>query len=85
MTERSSQPNSVKDYVDKAAAWDAIAKKNEQITMLVKALRNIAIHGCGMLSQPPAMNGPEESWPRMRIAEYERCARDALAALENQS
>ena len=84
MTDQS-QPTSVKDYVDKATAWDAIARKNEQITALVKALENIAIYGCGMLSQPPAMNGPEESWLRMRIAEYERCARDALAALENQS
>jgi hypothetical protein len=33
-------PNSVKDYVDKAAAWDAVAKKNEQITTLVKALQH---------------------------------------------
>ena len=40
MTDRS-QPNSVKDYVDKAAAWDAIAKKNEQITTLVKALEEL--------------------------------------------
>jgi hypothetical protein len=38
MTDRS-QPNSVKDYVDKAAAWDAVAKKNEQITALVTALQ----------------------------------------------
>ena len=44
-----------------------------------KALENIAVYGCGMLSQPPAMNSPEEAWLRMRIAEYERCAREALA------
>lgn len=49
---------------------------------LVEALTDIAVYGCGMLSQPPAMNGPEEAWLRMRIAAYERRAREVLAAVK---
>ena len=70
-----SQPNSVKDYVDKAAAWDAVAKKNEQITTLVKALQkvrnyNVDITG-GLINYRPH--------------DHIQIIDEALAAVENQS
>lgn len=54
------------------------------IEQATEALRDIGVYGCGMLNQPAAMNGPEEAWLRKRIAEYERVARMALAALEKE-
>lgn len=48
------------------------------VTELVEALEQIAVYGCGMLSQPAAMNEPEIVWLTRRLAEYERVARKAL-------
>ena len=43
-----------------------------------EALKDIAIYGCGMLSQPPAFNSPAEVWLKMRISAYEQRAHAAL-------
>lgn len=57
----------------------SVAALEARIAALEEALRDIAVYGCGMLSQPAAMNSPEETWLRMRIAEYEKRARAALS------
>lgn len=63
--------------LDKAA--DRIEAQAKEIERLREALEHIGIYGCGMLNQPPAMNGPEEDWLKQRIFEMERTARAALA------
>jgi hypothetical protein len=78
MTNNSS-PTSVKDYVDKAAAWDAIAKKNEQITTLVKALQGLLDRYTGLVNC-----GDCGFWDPEKEGEV-IAARSALANLENQS
>ena len=56
-----------------------IETQAREIERLRGALEHIGIYGCGMLSQPAAMNGPEETWLKQRIFEMERTARAALA------
>ena len=56
-----------------------IETQAREIERLREALERIGIYGCGMLSQPAAMNGPEETWLKQRIFEMERTARAALA------
>jgi hypothetical protein len=48
------------------------------------ALENIAVYGCGMLSMPAAVNH-EETWLKMRVAEYESVARRALEKDDERS
>ena len=60
-------------------AADLIETQAREIERLRAALERIGIYGCGMLSQPAAMNGPEETWLKQRIFEMERTARAALA------
>ena len=59
-------------------AADLIETQAREIERLREALERIGIYGCGMLSQPAAMNGPEETWLKQRIFEMERTARAAL-------
>ena len=54
----------------------ALAHHGENLRMR-DALADIAA-GCGMLSQPAALNGPEEAWLRKRIRRYETVARCVL-------
>lgn len=61
--------------VEKAAAL--IEKQQAENERLRAALENIAVDGCGMLSMPAAVNH-EPTWNKMRIAEYEKVARQAL-------
>jgi hypothetical protein len=61
---------------DKAA--DTIDAQAARIAELEAALEQIAVYGCGMLSQPVALNVSETAWLRARLAEYERVARAAL-------
>jgi hypothetical protein len=77
MTDRFSQPNSVKDYVDKAAAWDAVAKKNEQITTLVKALEDLVFTISTTAIKP--------GWPLQYLERDVQQARATLAAVKDQS
>ena len=56
-----------------------IAELEEENQRLREALEQIAIYGCGMLSQPATLNEPVETWLRRRIREYERRARAALS------
>ena len=63
-------------------AADRIEAQAKEIERLREALEHIGIYGCGMLNQPPAMNGPEEDWLKQRIFEMERTARAALAGGE---
>ena len=59
---------------DKFRALEAENKR------LRAALTDIGVYGCGMLSQAAAANMPDEKWLKMRLAEYETVARNALAA-----
>jgi hypothetical protein len=70
----------IEDAIEGYLAQISLGGRREEIARLRGALENIAVYGCGMLGQPPALNSPEEAWLRMRLAEYERCARDALAS-----
>ena len=71
-----------------AAAIAAIAaviapeleRRDREIERLREALERIGIYGCGMLSQPAALNAPREVWLDQRIFEMERTARAALGA-----
>lgn len=51
---------------------------------MLSVLQNIGVYGCGMLSQPAAMNATEESWLRMRIQEMEFVAREAFFKYRGQ-
>lgn len=64
---------------DPLEAAARIETQAREIERLREALERIGIYGCGMLSQPAAMNGPEETWLKQRIFEMERTARAALA------
>ena len=55
-----------------------------KLARAVEGLERIGIYGCGMLNQPAAMNGPNEQWLERRLAEYEREARQTLAALQQE-
>jgi hypothetical protein len=57
-----------------------VERQAVDLTAFREVLTDIAVYGCGMLSQPAAMNGPNELWLERRIREYERRANDALKA-----
>lgn len=63
---------------DAEYSFKRISELESENQRLREALEDIAVYGCGMLSQPAAMNAPEEVWLRKRLNEYERCARAAL-------
>ena len=48
----------------------------EQRDELLSVVQNIGVYGCGMLSQPAALQVSEEKWAKMRAAEMESVARD---------
>ena len=57
----------------------ALDESAAEIERLRAALEDIAIYGCGMLSQPTGLNQPAEQWLYKRVEEYENRARVALA------
>ena len=60
-------------------AWNT---RQPDPAVLVEALWDIGIYGCGMLSQPVGLNCPPDVWMAKRIARMEEVARAALAAVE---
>lgn len=59
-------------------AADAIERMSARCERMEEALQDIGLYGCGMLSQPAALNELDEVWLRRRVNRMEQVARTAL-------